>query len=62
MANNLECEPDRRIKACDNAAFGIEPQGKGWRIQGHNGPAIADLASIACKPPQYGGIVTGLAD
>jgi len=32
MAYNLECEPDRRTKACDNAAFGIEPQEKGWRI------------------------------
>jgi hypothetical protein len=27
--NNLECEPDRRIKPRDNAAFGIEPQEKG---------------------------------
>jgi hypothetical protein len=59
MAYNLECEPDRRIKACDNAAFGIEPQEKGWRIHGHNGPATADLASLACKRWQYGGIVAG---
>src|SRR5690349_11592117 len=62
MANNLECEPDRRIKARDNAAFGVEPQGKGWRIEGHNGPAAADLAGNACKRPQYGGIVATPAD
>jgi hypothetical protein len=26
---NLECEPAGGIKACDNAAFGLEPQGYG---------------------------------
>jgi hypothetical protein len=42
--------------APDNAAFGIEPQGKGLANQVAHGPAAADLA---CKALQYGGIVTG---
>ena len=61
MANNLECDPDRCTKACDNAAFGIEPQEKGWRIRCLKGLAAADLASLACKRWQYGGIVAGYA-
>jgi hypothetical protein len=47
------------LKARDNAAFGVEPQGKGLANQVAYGPAASDLADFACKRSQYGSIVTG---
>ena len=46
-------------KARDNAAFGVEPQGKGLTNQVAYRLAAAGLADFACKRSQYGGIVTG---
>jgi hypothetical protein len=46
-------------KARDNAAFGVEPQGKGLTNQVAYRRATADLADFACKRSYYGGIVTG---
>jgi hypothetical protein len=37
------------LKDRDNAAFGVEPQGKGLANQVSYRPAIADLADFACK-------------
>jgi len=48
-------------KARDNAAFGVEPQGKALANQEVYRPAAADSAVFACKALQYGGIVTGTA-
>jgi hypothetical protein len=47
------------LKARDNAAFGLEPQGKGLANQVAYRLATADSADFACKRLQYGGIVTG---
>jgi len=51
----------------DNAAFGVEPQGYGCRIDWQRGPQnyreatrqTADLASSPGKRFHYGGIVAG---
>jgi hypothetical protein len=32
FTDHLECEPSGGIKIADNAAFGDQPQGYGWRI------------------------------
>ena len=47
------------LKASDNAAFGVEPQGKGLANQVAYRPAAAGLADFSCKRSQYGGIVAG---
>jgi hypothetical protein len=51
--------PTGGIKACDNAAFGPEPQGYGIANRLAYGPLTADWASFPCKRLQYGGIVAG---
>jgi hypothetical protein len=47
------------LKPRDNAAFGVEPQGKGLANQAAYAPSTTDLADFACKRWQYGRIVTG---
>jgi hypothetical protein len=55
-----EGSPDpAAAKARDNAAFGVEPQGKALTNQAARRPVAADSADFACKPLHYGGIVTG---
>jgi hypothetical protein len=34
-----DANPAGGIKASDNAAFGVEPQGYGWRIDWQEGPS-----------------------
>jgi hypothetical protein len=49
--------PTGGIKACDNAAFGLEPQGYAMAKRLAHGPVIADGANSPSKRSQYGGIV-----
>jgi hypothetical protein len=54
--------PSGGIPASDNAVFGLQPQGHGWRIDWQIGLRAADLANNTGKPFQYGGIVAGPPD
>ena len=60
----LECGHTAASRHGDNAAFGVEPQGYGRRIDWQQGPQkpadqAADLASGPRKRFQCGGIVAG---
>jgi hypothetical protein len=43
---DLECEPKGGIKAWDNAAFGVQPQGFGVANRVAESPMAADSASL----------------
>jgi hypothetical protein len=43
---DLECGPSGGIKASDNAAFGVQPQGYGVANRVADRPVAADLASL----------------
>jgi hypothetical protein len=62
LKDRLECEPNRRIKASDNAAFGAEPQGYGQGrdslIDRQEGSDVSRFGQPwVSKPFQCGGIV-----
>jgi hypothetical protein len=52
-----DANPTGGIKACDNAAFGLEPQGYGMANRLAFGPPTAERANPPSKRSQYGGIV-----
>jgi hypothetical protein len=54
--------PTGGIKACDNAAFGLEPQGYGMANRLAYGPVTAGSANSPSKRSQYGGIVASGCD
>jgi hypothetical protein len=39
-----DANPTGGIKPCDNAAFGAQPQGYGWRIDWQQSPMAAEVA------------------
>jgi hypothetical protein len=41
---DLDANPTGGIQPCDNAAFGAQPQGYGWRIDWQHSPMAAEVA------------------
>jgi hypothetical protein len=50
----LECGHTAASRYGDNAAFGVEPQGYGWRIDWQQGPQkpADQAADLAGEPPE----------